>query len=107
MIHIGQIEVRGLSDAGPFVGSMALSPGLQVISARNAYGKSLAVTAVVWCLGAEPLFGTGDNDLSCFPAAVRDELELVGHPTARVFSSECSVTLLHQDGRQFAAEACY
>lgn len=100
MIHIGQIEVRGLSDAGPFVGSMALSPGLQVISARNAYGKSLAVTAVVWCLGAEPLFGTGDNDLSCFPAAVRDELELVGHPTARVFSSECSVTLLHQDGRQ-------
>ena len=100
MIQISQIEVRGVSDAGPFGGSMTLSPGLQVISARNAYGKSLAVTAVVWCLGAEPLFGTKDSDPSCFPGAVRDELELPGHTTARVLSSECSVTLLHQDGRQ-------
>lgn len=100
MIHVGQIEVRGLSDAGPFGGSMTLAQGLQVISARNAYGKSLAATAVVWCLGAEPLFGTQDGDLSCFPGAVRDELELPGPTTARVLSSECSVRVLHQDGRQ-------
>ena len=100
MIHVSQIEVRGLSDAGPFGGSMALEPGLQVISAANAYGKSLAATVVVWCLGAEPLFGTQDSDLSCFPEAVRDELELPGPTTARVLSSECSVRVLHQDGRQ-------
>ena len=51
MIHVGQIEVHGLSDAGPFGGSMTLAQGLQVISARNAYGKSLAATAVVWWCG--------------------------------------------------------
>ena len=66
MIHVSQIEVRGLSDAGPFGGSMTLAQGLQVISAGNAYGKSLAATVVVWCLGAEPLYGTRDSDLSCF-----------------------------------------
>ena len=100
MIHVSQIEVRGLSDAGPFGGSMTLAQGLQVISAGNAYGKSLAATVVVWCLGAEPLYGTRDSDLSCFPGAVRDELELPGSTTARVLSSECSVRVLHQDGRQ-------
>ena len=47
MIQITEIAVRGQSDAGPFAGEIRLSPGLQVITARNAYGKSLAVTAVI------------------------------------------------------------
>ena len=100
MIRLDAIEVRGQSNAGPFEGTIALSPGLQVVSARNAYGKSLAVTAVAWCLGIEAIFGNKDNDPSRFPEAVRDELELPGSPPARVLSSECSITLEHEDGRR-------
>ena len=99
MIHIRQIEVSGISDVGRFSGSLAFSPGLQVICARNAWGKSLAVTTVAWCVGAEAVFGLKDNDSSCFPSAVRDEIELEGGPVARVLSSECALTLRHRDGR--------
>lgn len=100
MIRLTSVEVRGQSNAGPFSGVLNLSPGLQVISARNSYGKSLAVTAVGWCLGIEPIFGLFDNDPSCFPLAARDEINLDGPATARVFSSECTVMLTHNDGRQ-------
>jgi DNA repair ATPase RecN len=31
-----------------------LDPGLNVLSAENAYGKTLAMTAIPWCLGLEP-----------------------------------------------------
>lgn len=99
MIQLTKIEVRGQSDAGPFGGVLGLSPGLQVVSARNAYGKSLAVKAVAWCLGIEPIFGTPDNDPSCFPEAARDKVDLSGHPSSRVLSSECSVSFRHEDGR--------
>ncbi len=100
MIRLSAIEVRGQSEAGPFAGVLELSAGLQVISARNAYGKSLAVTAVAWCLGIEAVFGNMDNDSSCFPEAARDELEFPGHPSARVFSSECSIRLVDERGRR-------
>jgi hypothetical protein len=99
VIHLTAIEVYGTSDAGRFAGALKLSLGLQVVSARNSYGKSLAMTALAWCLGIEPIFGIPDNDPSCFPEAVREELELLGHPSARVFSSECSISLAHEDGR--------
>lgn len=98
MILLTRIEVPGQSDAGPFAGVLPFSPGLQVISAPNAYGKSLAITAVPWCLGIEPIFGTRDNDSTCFPEARREELALLGHPTARVLSSECSITLRRENG---------
>ena len=100
MIQLTAIEVRGQSEAGPFAGVLDLSSGLQVISARNAYGKSLAVTAAAWCLGIEPIFGTQDNDPTCFPEAARDELELSGGHAARVLSSECSISLLDEEGRR-------
>jgi len=51
VIYLSKIEVRGKTDAGDFAGSISLGPGLQVISAPNAYGKSLAAKAVIWCLG--------------------------------------------------------
>jgi hypothetical protein len=100
VIQLKQIEVRGESDSGPFLGILNLYPGLQVITAPNSYGKSLAVTSVAWCLGLEPIFGLQNNDAACFPVAAREEIELEGHPAARVLSSECSITLLHQDGRE-------
>jgi hypothetical protein len=100
VIQITEITVRGQSDAGPFAGEIRLSPGLQVITARNAYGKSLAVTAVAWCLGAEAVLGNPDNDSSCFPEAVRVELEILHNQTARVLSSECSIRIADQNGRQ-------
>ena len=98
MICLERIEVKGVSSLGPFSGSLNLAPGLQVISAPNSYGKSLAATVVVWCLGAEPMLGQSD-DPGCFPLAVRDEINL-GGTKARVLSSECSVEILHSDGRR-------
>ena len=99
MIQLTEIEVRGQSEAGPFAGILTLSSGLQVISARNAYGKSLAVTAVAWCLGIEAVLGNLDNDPSCFPEAAREELELSGRPSARVYFSECSIRLVDENRR--------
>lgn len=99
MIRLERIVVRGQSDAGPFEGALTLAPGLQVVSARNSYGKSLAVKAVAWCLGIEPIFGIPDNEPTCFPPAVREELEFAGRQPARVLSSECSISLIHDDGR--------
>ena len=99
MIQIERIEVRGQSDADPFEGVLTLAPGLQVVSARNAYGKSLAVKAVAWCLGIEPIFGIPDNEPTCFPQAVREEVEFAGRQPARILSSECSISIIHDDGR--------
>ena len=98
MIRLEGIEIKGVSDAGPFSGRLPLSPGLQVISAHNSYGKSLAATTIVWCWGAEPLLGQ-DNDPACFPLAAREEIEFEGRK-AKVIASECSVKLAHSDGRR-------
>lgn len=102
MIRLERIEVRGHSEAGQFRGALNLAPGLQVVSARNSYGKSLAAKAVAWCLGIEPMFGLQDNDPVFFPEAAREEIEFPGLPPSRVVSSECSVTLVHEDGRRVA-----
>ena len=98
MIRLESIDVKGVSDAGPFSGTLPLSPGLQVISAHNSYGKSLAATTIVWCLGAEPLLGQ-DNDPTCFPLAAHEEIELEGRKV-KVTASECSAQLAHSDGRR-------
>lgn len=100
MIQLSTIEIRGHSSAGPFSGLLTLSPGLQVISARNSYGKSLAARAVAWCLGLEPLFGVPDNDPTFFPLAAREEIDFEGSPPASILSSECSISLIHSDLRQ-------
>ena len=98
MILLTSVEVQGESDAGPFAGMLPLSGGLQVISARNSFGKSLAITAVPWCLGVEPIFGIRNNDSTCFPPATREEVDLPNHPKTRVLSSQCSITLRREDG---------
>lgn len=100
MIILESIRVFGQAAVGSFSGELLFQSGLQVISADNAFGKSLSVTTIAWCLGAETVFGLPDNDPSCFPLAVRDEIELDGNPPSSVISSSCSVTLLHTDGRR-------
>jgi predicted nucleic acid-binding Zn-ribbon protein len=102
VIHLAKIEVRGISEAGEFSGVLHLSPGLQVISAHNAYGKSLAVKAVAWSLGLEAIFGNADNDPIRLPEAVREHIELAGHVKSRVLSSESVITLRDEDGRELA-----
>ena len=53
MIRLERIEIKGVSSIGAFSGALDLIPGLQVISARNSYGKSLVATAIVCCFGGE------------------------------------------------------
>ena len=98
MIRLERIEIAGVSSLGAFSGALNLTPGLQVISARNSYGKSLVATAIVWCFGAEPMLGQGD-DPACFPLAVREEIDF-DDAKAKVLSSECSVQVVHSDGRR-------
>ncbi|HEY6421354.1 MAG TPA: hypothetical protein VIX59_20335 [Candidatus Binataceae bacterium] len=98
MIRLEEIIVRGSSDVGPFVGAFSFARGLQVISAPNHFGKSLAVKAIAWCLGLEPMFGSQDNDVSCFPVAVRDVLDLGDARNVPVTSSEAALTLAREDG---------
>lgn len=98
MIQLKKVAVSGKSEAGDFSGSLEFAGGLQVISAKNAYGKSLAVKSVTWCLGLDPMFGNAENDPIRLPEAVREDLELAGHKS-RVLNSECSITLEDDKGR--------
>lgn len=98
MIYLSEVSVAGQCEYGPFVGILTLVPGLQVISARNAYGKSLAATTILWCLGLEPMLGLPDNDASCFPEAARELLELDNRRPARVLSSQGSIVVQREDG---------
>jgi len=97
MIRIEEIKVCGESDAGPFQGSFAFKEGLQVVSADNHFGKSLAVTSIAWCLGLERMFGLQDNDASRFPVAVREVIDLDGKVNIPVRSSRSILTMRRAD----------
>jgi hypothetical protein len=99
VIQLKKVEVRGKSEAGDFSGVLEFAGGLQVISAKNAYGKSLAVKGVTWCLGLDAMFGNAENDPIRLPEAVREDLELAGHKS-RVLKSECAITLEDEKGRR-------
>jgi len=98
MICIEEIKVCGESDSGRFEGSFTFTNGLQVISADNFFGKSLAVTSIAWCLGLERMFGLQDNDPSRFPLAVRESADLGGKSEVPVRSSLAILTLRRSDG---------
>lgn len=100
MIRLSLIAVRGQSTAGPFAGSLELGEGLQIVSADNAFGKSLASKTVPWCLGVEPIFGIFNNDPTCFPQAVLERLQIDESAYTEVLSSECEIEIIHQDGRR-------
>ena len=99
MIFLRKIEVWGQAEAGEFSGTLELNAGLQIVSARNAYGKSLAVKAIAWCLGLEPIFGNAENDPVRLPEAVREEIDLIGYSNNPVLSSECAITFQDDKGR--------
>jgi len=98
--HLSRIEVWGTAEQGEFAGTLELSPGLQVITAHNAFGKSLAAKAITWCLGLEPIFGNPDNDPIRLPEAVRESLELTADTKSRVISSHCRITISDEAGRE-------
>ena len=98
MIHIEEVKVGGKSDAGLFQGSFEFKEGLQVVSADNHFGKSLAVTSIAWCLGLERMFGLQDNDPSRFPMAVREVIDLGGRVNIPVRASWSALTLRRSDG---------
>lgn len=100
MIYLSKVEVCGRAEAGEFSGTLTFTPGLQVISAHNAYGKSLAVRAIAWCLGLEPIFGNADNDPIRLPEAVRGYIDLDGHANSRVISAESSITICDDAKRE-------
>jgi hypothetical protein len=100
VIRLASITVRGQSAAGPFAGTLEFSAGLQIISADNAFGKSLAAKTLAWCLGVEPIFGIFSDDATCFPQAVLERLKLPDDTYTDVLSSECEVKLIRDDGRR-------
>jgi hypothetical protein len=100
VIHIASIEIHGKSDRGDFLGRLEFAPGLQVISGRNSFGKSLAAESIAWCLGLEAIFGRRDSDPSFFPEAVLEELNLPDAHGVRVLSSEAQLTIERHDGEQ-------
>jgi len=103
MIHIEEIKVCGESDAGAFEGAFTFKQGLQVVSADNRFGKSLAVSSIAWCLGLEPMFGLQDNDASRFPVAVREVIDLDDKVNVPVRSSRSILTLKRGDGADGAS----
>ena len=100
MIRIVDIAVRGKSARGEFAGSFKFESGLQVISAHNRFGKSLAVTSIAWCLGLERMFGLQDNDPARFPVAVREVIEFPGETDVPVMESRAAITLERTGGEQ-------
>lgn len=98
MIRIEEIKVCGESDAGTFEGAFGFNQGLQVVSADNHFGKSLAVTSIAWSLGLEHIFGLQDNDTSRFPMAVREVIDFNGKSNVPVRSSRSILTLRRTDG---------
>jgi hypothetical protein len=98
MITILEISIEGSSELGDYRGSFSFEAGLQVVSANNGFGKSLAVTAIAWCLGLEPIFGVQDNDISRFPSAVRDVVDLGDDVNVPVLESRASILIQRSDG---------
>jgi hypothetical protein len=100
VISIEEIKVSGSSQVGPFEGVLRLGGGLNVVSARNSFGKSLTGKALAWCLAVEPMFGIGDNEPLCFPEAVRARIDFGEQDNVPVNASECSISLLRDDGEK-------
>jgi hypothetical protein len=100
VINIASIEIHGKCEGGEFTGRLEFSPGLQVISGPNSFGKSLAIESIAWCLGLEAIFGRKDSDPTFFPEAVLEDLDLPDVQHVRVLSSEARLKIRRQDGEQ-------
>jgi len=99
MIRLAFVEVSGVSSKGNFGGRFDFGVGVQIVSAKNSFGKSLAAKSIAWCLGVEVIFGVPPNDTAFFPDAVCAELDFPEAAGAIIESSQCSIGLVHSDGR--------
>ncbi len=99
MIRLSFVEVSGVSSEGDFCGRFDFGVGVQIVSAKNSFGKSLAAKSIAWCLGVEVIFGVPPNDTAFFPDAVCTELDFPEAAGATIKSSQCSIGLVHSDGR--------
>lgn len=102
MISIATVEIVGDSERGPFSGRIDFEPGLQVFSAPNRYGKSLAFSAITWCLGVEQIFGALAGDNSIFPSAARSHIDLANERAIPVLKSEARLFLSRDDKQRLA-----
>lgn len=98
MMHIARVTVEGTSEAGAFRGTLELGPGVQVISSPNRFGKSIAFSAVVWCLGVEHIFGVQASDNAIFPDAPRNLIDLGDVRETKVIESSAEIELVREDG---------
>lgn len=100
MTYIKALRVGGTTRSGrAFRGELTLRSGVQVVSADNAFGKTLLGTAIPWCLGLEPMYGLPNDDPARFPEAVRSTITLEGEDHA-VDASWAEVVFAAHDGRE-------
>lgn len=92
-LTIENVVISGESAIGPFSGSLSFTPGLNVICANNAFGKSLIYTAIEWCLGLEILYVTSPGNDEIFSDAVRTLINLEDTKDVVVLSSKARLTL--------------
>nr|WP_158620050.1 ATP-binding protein [Corallococcus sicarius] len=105
MINLVRAGVSGDSEYGPFQGTLSFEAGLQVITGKNGYGKSLSVSAVAWCLGLEPMFGLQRNDPSIFPEGARSQFLLESGKPSKVIHSHAFVEMSFGNERAIVRRA--
>lgn len=96
---IARVTVQGMSEAGPFGGSLEFGGGVQVVAGPNRFGKSIAFAAIVWCLGVEHIYGVQGGDNAIFADAPRSLLNLGEVQDAKVLSSFAEIELVRDDGK--------
>src|SRR4051812_18711997 len=100
MIRLEHVRIGGrTTDDLRFGGEIPFGVGWQIVTARNAFGKSTAATAIAWCLGMEPTLGYTPGDAGAFPDAARFRIQLEGseHPVA---SSYSELSIMTENGRR-------
>lgn len=92
MSVVRAIGIRGSCTKGAFGGQVHFGPGVNILSARNSFGKSLLGKCIPWCFGLEPMYGIPPNEPARFPNAVRSRIKLDGVEYS-VASSEAYIEL--------------
>lgn len=92
-LTIEKVVISGEAATGPFSGTISFTPGLNVICADNAFGKSLIYSAIEWCLGLEILYVTTAGNNEIFSEAVRTLVNLEDRKDVEVLSSNAQLIL--------------
>ena len=98
MNRLTRIEARANTAIGEFVGSFEFKTGLNVVSAPNSFGKTIAATSMAWCIGLEPMYGVQRGDQAIFPEAMTEGLVWSGPDRVPVHASSVSVHIETEAG---------